>query len=118
MSGLTISVKKDQLLTALKQNRAGHAAQYEKAKAGYLKVTKAKLAELVDRVAAGELIGRVWLDHAPEDHTADYDDAIDMLEWDTNDEVALTQSQFKQYVQDDWGWKEQWLTSNSAYLPD
>jgi hypothetical protein len=39
-----------------------------------------------------------------------------MMEWSQDDTVALTQSQFKQYVQDDWGWKDQWLTSNTAYM--
>jgi len=111
-----IKVKKDQLLEALRANRDGHAAQYEKAKAGYLKVTKGKLADLIARLAEGEVIGQQWIDPAPEDHTKDYDVVISMMEWSIGDEIVLTQAQFRQYVQDDWGWREQWLTSNSVYV--
>lgn len=118
MSGLTVWVPRARLLEALRTNRDGHAAQYEKAKAGYLKVTEKKLADLLKRVADGELVDRVWLDGPPDDHTGDYDDVISMMEWSEQESIELTQSQFKQYVQDDWGWREQWLTSNSVYLPD
>lgn len=118
MSGLTIWVDKDKLLEALRTNREGHAAQYEKAKAGYLKVTEEKLADLLKRVADGELVGQVWLEAPPEDRTSDYDDVIAMMEWSNGESIELTQSQFKQYVQDDWGWKRDWLTSNSVYLPN
>lgn len=111
-----IKVAKSQLLEALRTNRDGHAAQYEKAKAGYLKVTKAKLDGLIERVAAGEVIGQQWIDPAPEDHTKDYDVIISMMEWSIGDEVVLSQAQFRQYVQDDWGWREQWMTSNSVYV--
>lgn len=112
-----IKVEKTRLLDALRANRDGHAAQYAKAKEGYLRTTKAKLNGLIERVAAGEVIGQQWIDPAPEDHTKDYDVVISMMEWSIGDEVVLTQSQFRQYVQDDWGWKEQWMTSNSVYLP-
>lgn len=116
MSGLTIWVDKVKLLEALKANRDQHAEQYEKAKAGYLRITKEKCNDLAERLANGELIGQQWIDPAPADHTSDYDDVISMMEWSTQESIELTQSQFKQYVQDDWGWKDQWLTSNSGYI--
>src|SRR5882757_5209361 len=110
---ITIFVDKERLLAALEQNRAAHGATYEKAKAGYLKVTKQKLSDLLDRVVEGELVGQVWLDAPPEDHTGDYDDVISMMQWAQNDSIELTQGQFKQYIQDQWGWKDSWLTSNT-----
>ena len=116
MSGLTVWVPRARLLEALRTNRDGHAAQYEKAKAGYLKVTKGKLADLIARLAEGEVIGQVWLEAPPEDRTSDYDDVISMMEWSEQESIVLTQAQFRQYVQDDWGWREQWLTSNSQYI--
>lgn len=118
MSGLTVWVPKVRLLEALRTNRDGHAAQYEKAKAGYLKVTREKLDDLLTRVSGGEMVGQVWLESPPEDRTKDYDDVISMMEWSEQESIELTQVQFKQYVQDDWGWKRDWLTSNSVYLPD
>lgn len=114
--GLTINVDKDQLTQTLVANREKHGAAYQKAKAGYIKVTTKQLEEYVERLANGELLVQRFINAPPEDHTDDYDDAISMMEWSLNDRIELTQSQFKQYVQDDWGWKESWITSNTAYL--
>lgn len=116
MNGITIKVNVQRLMRELENNRTNHASTYEKAKAGYLKVTKQKLSDLLDRVAAGEMVERVWLDAPPDDHTSDYDDVIAMMQWATDVEIELTQAQFKQYVMDDWGWKEQWMTTNTSYL--
>ena len=38
-----------------------------------------------------------------------------MLEMDLNDEQELSEGEFAQYVQDDWGWRGQLLASNSPY---
>jgi hypothetical protein len=52
----------------------------------------------------------------PEDHTDDYERAIKMLDLDVREDIELTEQEFAQYVLDDWGWKDQWTTTNSAYL--
>lgn len=113
---ITIQVDKDKLLAALEQNRESHAAAYEKAKAGYIKVTTEQVRGYLTRLADGELLERAFLPAPPEDHTSDYDDAIDMMQWSTDITIELTQQQFKQYVKDDWGWKDVWMASNTAYL--
>lgn len=115
MSGLTVTVEVQQLLIALRANRQGHNAEYQKAKAGYLKVTAEKLSDYLQKLADGELVVVRVLDNPPEDHTREYDEAIAMMEWAQESTIELTQAQFRQYVLDDWGWKEQWVTSNSVY---
>ena len=115
-NGLNIKVDKDRLMLALEQNRSKHGAEYEKAKAGYIKVTTEQVKGYLTRLANGELLERAFLPSPPEDHTGDYDDAIEMMAWAQDEFIDLTQAQFKQYVMDDWGWKDQWLTSNTAYL--
>lgn len=114
--GITINVDKARLLEALEKNRVQHEATYEKAKAGYIKVTTDQVKAFLTRLADGELLERTYLPTPPEDHTGDYDDAIAMMQWSQSDTIELTQSQFKQYVQDDWGWKDSWMVSNTAYL--
>ncbi len=52
----------------------------------------------------------------PEDHTRDYDRRIKMYEMDIDDTIEMTEQEFAQYVLDDWGWKQAWTTSNTAYL--
>lgn len=113
---LTIQVSKGELLAALKENREKHAAAFEKAKAGYIKVMRQSLEKHLQDLRRGEMIHRIISDAPPDDHTADYDDVISMMEWAKGGEVELTQQQFKQYVKDDWGWKDSWVTSNTAYL--
>lgn len=115
---LTITVNKDELLAALKENRETHGAAYEKAKAGYIKVTMAEMKEQLQRLVDGRVLGRIFFNAPPEDHTGDYNDAIAMMTWSMDDTIELTQGQFKQYVNDDWGWKESWVTSNTAYMTE
>lgn len=116
VNGLTVNVDKARLLAALKKNRDTHGIAYEQAKKGYIKVTRVELEEQLQRLVAGKLLDRIWFNNPPDDHTGDYDDAIQMMEWSQDDTIALTQAQFKQYVMDDWGWKDSWITSNTAYI--
>ena len=44
------------------------------------------------------------------------DRRIQMLEMDIDPNVILSEQEFAQYVQDDWGWRKQWTTTNSVYL--
>ena len=113
---LTITVNKSELLAALKENRAKHGATYEKAKAGYIRVTMKQIEGYLTRLADGELLERAFIPAPPDDHTADYDVAIDMMVWNTDDKIELDQQQFRQYVKDDWGWKDSWMVSNTQYL--
>ena len=114
--GITIQVDPDRLMLALEQNRSTHQATYEKAVAGFIKVTTKQFEGYLKRLAKGELLERAFIPPPPEDHTKDYDDAIEMMRWAKDDTIELTQQQFRQYVMDDWGWKDSWVTSNTAYL--
>lgn len=113
---LTITVDKVALLETLRQNRTKHSKAFEKAKAGYIKVTMQQLKDYIQQLADGDTGIARFVNAPPEDHTTDYDNAIDMMEWSTDDTIELTQSQFVQYVKDDWGWKQSWIASNSEYL--
>jgi hypothetical protein len=113
---LTVNVDKDRLLATLKANRENHGAAYERAKAGYITVTTKQVESYLTRLANGELLERAFIPPPPEDHTSEYDSAIQMMEWSSDTTIELTQAQFAQYVQDDWGWRQQWLASNSTYL--
>jgi hypothetical protein len=115
-SQITVSINKDALLTVLRTNRNTHRQQYEKAWAGYCRMMREELEGKLERIKADKPIERYLGNTPPDDHTGDYDDVIDMLSMALGDAIELTQGQFKQYVKDDWGWKEQWTTSNTAYM--
>jgi hypothetical protein len=74
------------------------------------------LEEKLARIKKGKPIDCFFRNLPPDDHTDDYDDVIDMLGMALDDKIELTQPQFKQYVKDDWGWKQSWTTSNTAYI--
>lgn len=111
-----INVQKSRLLQVLKENRDHHREEFEKALDGW----KVTVLEEVEKLYAEAKAGRVkqaFLNlPRPEDHTKDYERYIQMLEMDIDPNVHLDESEFRMYVQDDFGWRQQWTSSNSAYI--
>lgn len=115
---ITVKVEKGDLLARLKDNRQQHEQAFLTAYEGYTQTLIEELEGKLAQVKAGKTPkDRVYINAVrPENHTDDYDDAIDMLEMADDKVIEMTQSQFRQYARDDWGWKQQWTTSNSAYI--
>lgn len=112
----SVRVSKNDLLSALEQNKEAHREIFEKAMDGY----KAKAIELLEdeierikRNAPEKVFVSLLM---PEDHTADYMRVIEMLVWSIDEEVWLTQQEFASYVMDDWGWRESFAASTQPYL--
>ena len=116
MNDIKVTVHKAELLEKLRVNRAKHTEVYDRAWEGYVRLTREELESKLDRIKSGKPIERYLGTNPPENHTGDYSDVIDMLEMSIGDEVELSQQQFRQYVKDDWGWKEEWIMSNTVYL--
>jgi hypothetical protein len=116
MNDITITVEKVKLLDVLKSNRTTHGIAYASAWEGYCKMARTELEEKLARIKQGRRIDPFLGHNPPDDHTRDYDDVIEMLEMDVRDTVDLTQAQFRCYVKDNWGWKQTWTASNTAYI--
>lgn len=112
---LVIRVSRDELLEKLRENRTKHEADFQLALEGYTKLAIKELEDKLEAVKAGTELDQYLSNVKPIDHTGDYDDAIDMLEMSRDSEIELSQSQFKMYVKDDWGWKRDWIGSNAVY---
>lgn len=115
----TVSVSKVELLAALKKNRDNHNAIYMEAAEGYRARAIELLKETLDKYNGARPDAKavrlyVYLD-APEDHTADYDAVMAMLEWAREDFIQIDEETFRKYVLDDWNWKQSFLMANSAY---
>lgn len=111
-----VNLNRAKLLEIVKKNRDGHRELYEKAVKGYVIEAKQKLTDEMQKVLTEDKHHvNVFLTF-PEDHTDEYDRVVEMLEMSVDEVVTLTQSEFACYVQDDWGWKQQWIGSNTAYL--
>lgn len=110
-----IKVRKVDLISVMKGNRETHRAGFEEAMTGFRSAFIKKLDAMIEDANKNrKYIQNVGLT-MPEDHSADYDRVIFMLEMDIEEEIELSETEFAQYVQDDWGWKKQWTTTNSYY---
>jgi len=110
-----VTLDRDELLEKLKANREKHYAIFQEAFIGYRKLAIKKLDEALADAKAGKKI-QLYIELVePVNQTEDYDRVIAMLEMSLEDEVVLTQTEFAQYVLDQWHWKEQFKLSNSLY---
>lgn len=138
-----IRVARRKLLETLKANRQSHFEKYHEAVAGYKEMAEQKLresfketmeaavAKLDQTVAAirkfdpekpSKTQGRWTVLNeitvsipVPTCHVDLYDKAINMMEWDTRDEIDLPYPQFCCFVQDDWDWKTEFESIAATY---
>jgi hypothetical protein len=106
-----ITVKKDELLAKLQENRADHRRIFEEALDGFRTQTITELETHIAAIRAGKRRDVYVQKIVPQDHTGDYDRAIAMTTMSIGDTVTLTERDFAQYVMDDWGWQGQFLST-------
>lgn len=104
------------LMEILEANKNKHREMFLKALDGYQKTVVEELQKQLDRAKRGLKRDVSVFLTCPQDHTADYERVIQMLRMSVDNVVVLSQQEFSMYVQDDWGWKQQWTTSNLAYM--
>lgn len=110
-----VRVQKDELAAIITKNRDAHREIFLESVEGYRKRVVEILEDHIKRVRSGKL-ERVSISlPEPADHTRDYDRALGMLEMSVDDEVVIDEQRYSELVMDDWGWKNQFLTTNSAY---
>jgi hypothetical protein len=110
-----IKVEKAKLLGILKKNRKAHHDIFIEAQKGFRKVVIDELEKRLGLARDGKRIDQYLRLPEPVDHTRDYDRVISMLEMDLNETVDLSETDYSQYVMDDWDWKRQFLGTNRAY---
>jgi hypothetical protein len=110
-----ITVKKADLLAIMRTNREAHHAIVVEAQRGFRAKVIDRLDEMLRVASKGEKIDLHIGLVMPEDHTNDYDTVIGMLELEVDDEVVLTTYEYRQWVQDNWGWTQTFYGSNSTY---
>lgn len=113
-----IEIKKDDLLAKLRANRETHHDTYQRAVDEFQRQQVKILEELVAKARNGQPFDRLALSRlaVPEDHTDDYDLAIEMLELDERDSITLEQREFRTYYRDEWEWRQRWIGSTQSYV--
>lgn len=113
-----VNVKKEQLLKILKENRAKHVSDYKEAledyRAAYIEVLQKNI-EIAQSGAEDMIpVDEINLPE-PQCYAKSYDTAIGMLEISVDETVQLNEIQYRQYVNDEWGWSDSFKLSNSTY---
>ena len=103
------------LLTILEENRNQHRDVVEKAWVGYREAAIKSLDDLLTRVRSGSKQRVYVVLELPVDHTADYERAIKMLKMSVDPVIEVDEKTFKNLVEDEWDWSDQFRNTNSTY---
>lgn len=119
--GLSLSFEVEDVLEKLRENKEAHEAEYNKAVEGYKVKLKEDLQQALMQcevdITEGKIpkVPRFNLER-PNHHLEEYTTAISMLEMTVNEEITLNQSQYYQYVLDEWDWTYGFRKMSSSYL--
>lgn len=110
-----ITVKKNELLEALRSNREKHSREYKEAYEGYKIEFVREASKILELAKEGKFEKKSVNCSPPEDHTKDYDRVIRMMEMCVADEIVVTENQFSQYVLDEWNWQGAFKALSARY---
>lgn len=110
-----VKVKKDELLSILKKNRAEHREIFEEASERFREEVVKALEERLADARKGKRISLSINLVQPMDQTREYDQAIQMCQMSVDDVIELSHESFRCYVLDQWHWRDQFIASNSNY---
>lgn len=113
-----IRVEKVKLLEILKKNRSEHRGIFIEAQKKFRQVAIKALDAQLKAARSGKpfVLTNLAVLEAPQDHTADYDRSIQMLEMSVDDSITVDEREFQNYVQDIWQWSREWAVSNMRYV--
>ncbi len=111
----TVTVDRTELLATLTKNRDEHRQQFETALRGWRKEVLFALRRAVADAEQGKQFRTSVQLPQPSDHTDDYEEIIQVVMWSIGDEITLSRMEFRQFVLDEWGWKHDFLATNSMY---
>ena len=112
---MAMKFKKNDLVLTVQKNRDAHRAIFLEALDGYKKKAIDQLEAHIERVKRGDVYQLYVSLAEPMDHTRDYNRLLKMLDMTVDEDIEITEAQFAQYILDDWEWKRQFISTNSAY---
>ncbi len=111
----TILVNKQELIKKIKENKAKHIIEFEKAVEAYRAEAGKQLATLSEELKIGKIGIKLNLT-TPENKSEEYDKLIEMFNWEVKDEVELQQGEFNEYILDESSFARQARLSNAFYV--
>lgn len=110
----TVKIKKKELIKKIKENKDAHIVDYQEAVIAYKNEAEKQLKQQLKDLKGGSLDVKLKIT-SPVDKSDEYDKIITMFEWETRDEVELTQNEFNEYVLDEAAFATHAKFQNSLY---
>lgn len=114
-----LTMLKATLIEKLVSNGKQHRDEYRAAMRGFVEQLRPKLSALIEAMGDGVDIA-AQLDAVkrlpvPESHVAEYERAINLVEFSVSDKIQLGEGRFRELVLDEWGWTERFKQVSSHY---
>lgn len=103
------------LLQRLGENKKRHESIFDEALAAWNIEARKQLRNRLDDFLAGSDTDLHFNLQKPTNHLTDYNRVLLMIEHSTQVEIELSESEYAQYVMDDWNWQRSFMVSNSLY---
>ena len=110
-----VTVEKKQLLETLKANKESHVGTFEQVLSDYRDEAVRLLEEHIDRIRKGKVEHVMVTLPPPKNYEEEYNRAIRMVEWNTEDKIKLDEHTFDQWVMDNWSWKRDFNQTVATY---
>lgn len=112
----SVKINKENLIEILKKNAKSHQEKYEKAYKNWVIAYKEMLEKLTKKAEKGKPIPfhKIKLDK-PKSYLASYEETIGMLELSVEENIVLTQNDYRQFVLDKWSWTNEFAFSSASY---
>lgn len=111
----TVNVNREALITALYTGLQVHQTQLTELKADYKKAVVKFMSAAARRARKGDFRDLVLRLQAPQDHSQEYIDAIEMLEVSVDENVQLDKETYKAYYRNEWSWSSNLEASSALY---
>jgi chromatin segregation and condensation protein Rec8/ScpA/Scc1 (kleisin family) len=111
----SVKIKTKELLEVLKENRKSHIKEFNEAWESYIVDATQQLQKMYETARDERKVIRGIDLIEPKSYEDSYNTAIRMLEMSDDKVVELTSSEFTQYVEDKWNWKESFTHITSSY---
>lgn len=111
-----VNIEKSVLLPIVISNREKHNQIYNAAVSGYWIKAEEVLNSKITQIQKQEKIDNYLNLSFPENHEEDYNRVIQMVELSSDAILNLSQTEFSQYVRNNWNWRQSFLGTNSNYI--
>lgn len=109
-----VKIKKADLISKITDNKAAHIEEYEKAVEAYREEAKKQLKSLLSKIKRGELGIRLEL-VTPVNRVQDFEKLLTMFNWEVEEIIEVTESEFDEYVNDNTASARSAKFSNATY---